>query len=83
VRGIQRTDDYLFDFNPHAAAHIAETILDEANSLMHFPHRGHLVPGTSMRELIKSYPYIIRHRIDRDEVIILRIRHTSRRPTTP
>lgn len=36
-----------------------------------------------MRELITSYPYIIRYRIDRDEVVILRIWHTSRRRPIP
>ncbi len=36
-----------------------------------------------MRELVSAYPYIIRYRIDGDTVVILRIRHTSRRPTNP
>jgi plasmid stabilization system protein ParE len=37
-----------------------------------------------MRELITDYPYIIRYRIVRDEEVrILRVRHTSRRPTDP
>ncbi len=37
-----------------------------------------------MRELVTTYPYIIRYRMLRDdEVHILRVRHTSRRPTNP
>jgi len=36
-----------------------------------------------MRELVTAYPYIIRHSIDGDIVVILRVRHTSRRPTNP
>lgn len=39
--------------------------------------------GTNMRELISTYPYIIRYFIDGDTVVILRVRHTSRRPTNP
>ena len=33
--------------------------------------------------MISSYPYTIRYRIERDRVIILRVRHTARYPTTP
>jgi plasmid stabilization system protein ParE len=37
-----------------------------------------------MRELVShSYPYIIRYRIEGDTVFVLRVRHTSRRPTNP
>lgn len=37
--------------------------------------------GTVMRELVSIYPYIIRCAIDGDKVVILRVRHTSWRPT--
>ena len=36
-----------------------------------------------MRELVSTYPYIIRYTIEGDTVAILRVRHTSRRPTNP
>jgi plasmid stabilization system protein ParE len=36
-----------------------------------------------MRELVTCYPYIIRYRVQGDIVMILRVRHTSRRPTNP
>jgi plasmid stabilization system protein ParE len=50
--------------------------------LANFPHRGRPVAKTDMRELVTTYPYI-RYRIVRDEVRILRVRHTARRPTNP
>ncbi len=81
--GIARAYDYVFEFNPRAAAHLAETLRDDGDGLVNFPHRGRPVPRTSMRELVTSYPYIIRYRIDGDVVVILRVRHTSRRPTRP
>jgi plasmid stabilization system protein ParE len=71
------------EFNPRAAAHVAETLRDQANSLVHFPGRGRPVPGTNLRELVAAYPYIIRYRVDGDVVVILPVRHTSRRPTSP
>jgi toxin ParE1/3/4 len=83
ARGIQRAYDYIVNFNPRAAMHVAESPRAEANSLMDFPRRGRPVPGTNMRELVTSHPYIIRYRIEGDKVVILRIRHTARRPTTP
>ena len=83
ARGIQRAYDYLVEFNPRAAMQVAETLRNQGNGLVHFPHRGRPVPGTDMRELIAAYPYIIRYAIDGDTVVILRVRHTSRRPTNP
>lgn len=80
---IARAYDYIFDFNPRAAMHVAETLRKEGEGLVNFPHRGRPVPGTDMRELVTSYPYIIRYRIEDDVAVILRVRHTSRRPTNP
>jgi toxin ParE1/3/4 len=73
----------ILSISTRAAAVVALTLRDEGNGLVNFPHRGRPVPGTTMRELVSAYPYIIRYRIDGDSVVILRIRHTSRRPTIP
>jgi plasmid stabilization system protein ParE len=83
ARGIERAYDYIFDFNPQAAMRVAESLRAEGNSLVNFPQRGRPVPGTNMRELVTAYTYIIRYRVERNKVIILRVRHTARRPTTP
>jgi len=74
---------YIEQFNPRAAQALAEGLVAAGNSLVHFPHRGRIVPGTDARELVTAYPYIIRYRVVGNEVRILRIRHTARRPTTP
>jgi plasmid stabilization system protein ParE len=62
---------------------LAEALVAAGDSLAHFPARGRLVPGTTTRELVTAYPYVIRYRIVGDVVRILRVRHTSRRPTDP
>ena len=80
---IEQAYEYLYKFNPRAAMHVAETIRAEGDSLVNFPHRGRPVQGTTMRELVTSYPYVIRYRVEGDEVVILRVRHTSRRPRNP
>jgi plasmid stabilization system protein ParE len=75
---------YIEQFNPRAADAVAAHLLAAGNGLEHFPHRGRPVPRTSMRELIADYRYIIRYRVTRDGTVrILRIRHSSRRPTNP
>jgi addiction module RelE/StbE family toxin len=79
LRGVWRAYDYLMDFNPRAAAHLAESLLAAGDSLENFPHRGRPVRGTSLRELVTVSPYIIRYRVAGDTVIILRVRHTARR----
>jgi addiction module RelE/StbE family toxin len=83
LREISRIFEYLHEFNPRAAAEVSEGLIAAGDSLANFPHRGRQVPKTEMRELVTSYPYIIRYRITRDAVRILRVRHTSRKPTTP
>lgn len=72
---------YVEQFNPEAAERLAARLLAAGNSLRNFPHRGRQVPGTGMRELVTVPPYIIRYEVMRNEVHVLRIRHSSRRPT--
>lgn len=74
---------YIERFNPKAAEEVAAHLIAAGNGLGHFPHRGRLVPGTGMRELVTSPPYVIRYRVVDDTVQILRVRHTPRRPTNP
>jgi toxin ParE1/3/4 len=68
---------------PRAAFQVAEGLYAAGDNLEHFPRRGRPVPRTNLRELVTSYPYVIRYRIAGDTVFVLRVRHSSRRPTTP
>jgi toxin ParE1/3/4 len=83
LRGVMHAYDYLAEFSSQAARHVAATLREAGDSLEHFPHRGRPVPSTDMRELVTAYPYIIRYRVAGGDVIILRVCHTSRRPTRP
>lgn len=74
---------YIEQFNPRAARNVAASLKASGDSLAHFPHRGRPVPGTEIRELVSNYPYVIRYFIDGNRIVILRVRHTSRRPTNP
>jgi addiction module RelE/StbE family toxin len=80
LRQIARIHDYLAEFNPRAAGDVVRTLIQSGDRLAEFPHQGRAVRGTPARELVTSYPYIIRYRITRDTVRILRVRHAARRP---
>jgi addiction module RelE/StbE family toxin len=83
LREVMRIYDYLTDFNPRAADEVFSNLMQIGDGLANFPHRGRPVPNSDMREVMTSYPYIIRYRVTRDAVRILRVRHTARRPTNP
>ena len=74
---------YIEQFNLRAARQVADGLKAAGNSLANFPHRGRRVPGTELRELVAAYSYIIRYYIDGNRIVILRVRHTARRPTNP
>jgi plasmid stabilization system protein ParE len=78
-----RAYDTIHDFNPSAAARMADALFKAGDRLVSFPHRGRPVRGTAMRELTTVSPCIIRYRVGRDAVVILRVRHSARRPTKP
>ena len=60
---------------------MAGQILAAAEALITLPYRGRAVPAAALRETVLPYPYIIRYRIDESAstVVILRVRHGSRR----
>jgi toxin ParE1/3/4 len=80
---LQAIHAYIKQFNPRAARGVADGLKRAGDSLAVFPHRGRPVPKTEFRELVTTYPYIIRYYIDGDKVVILRVRHMARRPTNP
>ena len=80
---LQAIRTYIEQFNPRAARDVASSLKALGDSLVNFPYRGRQVRGTSTRELVSIYPYIIRYHIDGDTVVILRVRHAARRPTNP
>lgn len=83
LRHLEAIRAYIAQFNPRAALDVAGSLKALGDSLTQFPYRGRPVRGTGMRELISTYPYIIRYFVDGETVVILRVRHSSRRPTNP
>ncbi len=78
---IDQAYTYFADFNPQAAMNVAIALRAAGDSLEDFPQRGRPVTGTDMRELVAPYRFILRYLVTDDAVVILRVRHSSRRPT--
>jgi plasmid stabilization system protein ParE len=72
LRQVAGIVDYLDELNPRAAAEVSASLIAAGDSLPNFSHRARPVPKTDMRELVTTYPYVIRYRIGRDHVRIPR-----------
>jgi toxin ParE1/3/4 len=83
LANLQAIRVYLVQFNPRAARVVVANLRALGDSPSHFPHRGRQAGGTGLYEVVSTYPYVICYTIDGDRVVILRVRHTSRRPTNP
>ena len=83
LRPLEAIRTYIARFNPRAARDVAAGLKALGDGLSHFPRRGRPVRGTNMRELISTYPHIIRYFIEGDTGVVLHVRHTSRRSTNP
>jgi toxin ParE1/3/4 len=78
---IAKALDYIEAESPQGANRMRERIQTLFLLLTHHPYAGQLTDLPGVRRLIVSpYPYLIFYRVTDDEVIVQRMRHTSRRP---
>jgi toxin ParE1/3/4 len=76
---------YIAKDNPAAAAAVVDRIEALVGVLGRYPTMGRPTDQEGVRVMgVRRYPYVIFYRIlpDRDEVRILGVRHTARRPLT-
>jgi toxin ParE1/3/4 len=84
LRDLREIAAYLSGRNPSGAANVLAAIKSSIDTLSFFPQIGRLVDeGGHRRVPVVRYPYGIFYRISGAELIILHIRHTSRRPIDP
>jgi toxin ParE1/3/4 len=75
---------YLKERSPGAAPAVISTIRQQADQLTEFPYMARATDHPGVRVLtLTRYPYRVYYRVDGDEVRIVHIRHTSRRPVRP
>jgi plasmid stabilization system protein ParE len=70
---------YIGQFSPLNAQRFSARLVRAVETLADSPDRGRSVSGGA-RELTVISPYIIRYRVDGDQVMVLGIRHGARRP---
>jgi toxin ParE1/3/4 len=78
---IAKALDYIEAESPQGANRMRERIQTLFLLLTHHPYAGQLTDLPGVRRLVVSpYPYLIFYRVIDDEIIVQRMRHTSRRP---
>jgi toxin ParE1/3/4 len=78
---IAKALDYIEADSPQGANHVRERIQTLFRLLGQHPYAGQATDLPGVRRLTLSpYPYLIFYRITDSEVIVQRMRHTSRRP---
>jgi toxin ParE1/3/4 len=84
LRDLDGIGAYLAERNRIGAANVFSAIKSSIDTLSFFPQIGRLVDNAGHRRVpVLRYPYVIFYRIAGDELLILHIRHTSRRPIDP
>jgi plasmid stabilization system protein ParE len=84
LRDVMEIDAYLNDRSPSGALRVGAAIKSSIEALEAFPEIGQTVDEAQHRRLpVFNFPYVIFYRIAGNEVLILHIRHTSRRPIDP
>lgn len=78
VEHLEAIVTYVSVYDPAAAGRLAGRLIEVADSLSEFPHRGRDA-GDGKREMTSVWPYILRYRVEGETVFILRIRHGARR----
>jgi len=84
LRDLHDIAAYLSEHSPDAAARVLGAIKSSVDTLNFFPQIGCVVDNAGHRRMpVLRYPYVIFYRIADEDLLILHIRHTSRRPLDP
>jgi plasmid stabilization system protein ParE len=80
---IERALAYIEAESPQGADRVRERIATLFLLLIQHPYAGHPTDLAGVRRLaVSPYPYVIFYRVTADEVVVQRMRHTSRRPVS-
>jgi plasmid stabilization system protein ParE len=75
---------YIEAQSPQGAVHVCERIFTLVSLLQERPYAGRATSRRNVRRVpVNPYPYLIDYRIGENEIIIMRFRHSARRPLYP
>ncbi|GLS20489.1 hypothetical protein GCM10007874_35060 [Labrys miyagiensis] len=81
LRQIDKALSYIKDRSPQGATNIGERVAGIIAMLEDHPYVGQATSRRGARRVVLTpYPYVIFYRIAGEEVIVMRFRHTARRP---
>ncbi|WP_342148495.1 type II toxin-antitoxin system RelE/ParE family toxin [Methylorubrum sp. SB2] len=81
ARQLDRVLTYIAQHNPQGARNVQERLSDVLNVLLHHPYAGHRTARPGIHRMVVSpYPYAVTYRVMGDEIVVLGVRHTARRP---
>jgi addiction module RelE/StbE family toxin len=84
LRDLQGIGAYLNDRSPSGVDHVLNAIKSSIDALAAFPEIGRVVDDDGHRRFpVLRFPYVVFYRIAGSELLILHVRHTSRRPIDP
>lgn len=77
--------DNIFEYYEKVSSKIADEFLEDIENCLRFlannPEAGRLIEETEIREWVfQNWPYVIPYQILQNEIVVLRIYHTSRNP---
>ncbi len=76
--------DYVEERSPQGATHLRDRVVRLMSLLAEQPYAGRTTTRPNVRRVfVQPYPYLMDYRVVSGEIVILRFRHTSRRPLDP
>ena len=84
LRDLEGIATYLVQRSPSGAENVLSAIKSSIETLTAFPEMAPAIDPAGHRRLpVLRYPYTVFYQIAGDELLILHIRHTSRRAVNP
>jgi toxin ParE1/3/4 len=81
---IDKALTYVEERSPQGASHIRDRVATLVKLLQEHPYTGRATTRPNVRRVFaRPYPYLMDYRVVGGEIVILRFRHTSRRPLDP
>ena len=81
LNNLDEIAEYISQENPQAASQVVDLIVEQVNQLTAQPALGRSGRVVGTRELVVSNThYLVPYRIKNNQVEVLRVFHTSRRP---